>query len=125
DRRSSLPTTSEAVMSIEPQALERSVLERKDREELAAIAEAMGTKPAARASKATIINTILREAGIETGEDQPKRSRAKADPKTDAPATDASANGAEPAAASPDAPADTSGADAAVDQANGQSTTET
>src|SRR5947207_1878981 len=118
-------------MSIEPQALERSVLERKDREELAAIAEAMGTKPAARASKATIINSILREAGIETGEQQPKRSRAKAadaktDAKTDAPATEApSSNGAEPAEGSREAAADQPAADAAVDHANGQASTET
>ncbi|HEX2042910.1 MAG TPA: transcription termination factor Rho [Acidimicrobiales bacterium] len=63
-------------MSIAPQALERSVLERKERDELAAIAEAMGVKPSARASKSTLIDSILREAGIETGaEERPKRSR--------------------------------------------------
>ncbi|MDQ3978166.1 MAG: transcription termination factor Rho, partial [Actinomycetota bacterium] len=62
-------------MSMAPQALERSVLERKERDELAAIAEAMGVKPSSRASKATLIDTILREAGIETGEERPKRSR--------------------------------------------------
>ena len=60
------------------QALERSVLERKERDELAAIAEAMGVKPASRASKATLIDTILREAGIETGaEERPKRPRTR------------------------------------------------
>jgi transcription termination factor Rho len=53
-------------MSITPQALERSVLERKERDELAAIATAMGVKTSARASKATLIDHILREAGIET-----------------------------------------------------------
>ncbi|HEX2023427.1 MAG TPA: transcription termination factor Rho [Acidimicrobiales bacterium] len=63
-------------MSIAPQALERSVLERKERDELAAIAEAMGVKPSARASKSTLIDSILREAGIETAaEERPKRSR--------------------------------------------------
>jgi len=61
-------------MSVEPQALERSVLERKERDELAAIAEAMGVKAGARASKANLIGQILREAGIETGDDKPKRS---------------------------------------------------
>ena len=61
-------------MSVEPQALERSVLERKERDELAAIAEAMGVKAGARTSKANLIGQILREAGIETGEDKPKRS---------------------------------------------------
>src|SRR5438270_9661903 len=62
-------------MSVEPQALERSVLERKERDELAAIAEAMGVKAGARTSKANLIGQILREAGIETGdEEKPKRS---------------------------------------------------
>jgi transcription termination factor Rho len=62
-------------MSVEPQALERSVLERKERDELAAIAEAMGVKAGARTSKANLIGQILREAGIETGEEEkPKRT---------------------------------------------------
>jgi len=62
-------------MSVEPQALERSVLERKERDELAAIAEAMGVKAGARTSKANLIGQILREAGIETGDDEkPKRT---------------------------------------------------
>jgi transcription termination factor Rho len=63
-------------MSMAPQALERSVLERKERDELAAIAEAMGVKPGSRASKATLIDQILREAGIETSApERPKRGR--------------------------------------------------
>jgi transcription termination factor Rho len=68
-------------MSVEPQALERSVLERKERDELAAIAEAMGVKAGARTSKANLIGQILREAGIETGEaEKPKRTpKPKAD----------------------------------------------
>ncbi|MFP5318549.1 MAG: transcription termination factor Rho [Acidimicrobiia bacterium] len=88
--------------SMGPQALERSVLERKERDELAAIAEAMGVKPGSRASKATLIDQILREAGIETGpvEERPKRSRART-----------SANGAKAAAA----PADSDAAAAATD----------
>ena len=61
-------------MSVEEQALERSVLERKERDELAAIAEAMGVKAGARTSKATLISQILREAGIETEDDKPKRA---------------------------------------------------
>ena len=65
-------------MSVSP--LERSVLERKERDELAAIAEAMGVKANSRTSKANLIEGILREAGVETGEDKPKRARtAKAD----------------------------------------------
>src|SRR5947209_1061864 len=76
-------------MSVEPQALERSVLERKERDELAAIAEAMGVKAGSRTSKANLISQILREAGIETGDDKPKRAaKAKADngePKGEVP----------------------------------------
>jgi transcription termination factor Rho len=64
-------------LTIVPQPpLERSVLERKERDELATIAEAMGVKPSARASKSTLIDHILREAGIETApEEKPRRSR--------------------------------------------------
>jgi transcription termination factor Rho len=80
-------------MSMAPQALERSVLERKERDELAAIAEAMGVKPASRASKATLIDQILREAGIETGaEERPKRTRSARSQSTTA--ATAAANGA-------------------------------
>jgi transcription termination factor Rho len=52
------------------QQLERSVLERKERDELQAIAEAMALKPGARTKKADIINQILQATGIEleTGE---------------------------------------------------------
>ncbi|MCU1462415.1 MAG: transcription termination factor Rho [Acidimicrobiales bacterium] len=108
-------------MSTDNPALERSVLERKDREELAAIAEAMGTKPASRASKATIINAILREAGIESGDDQPKRSRAKAADKADAPAVDASSsNGSDAPAPAAPAVATETPAPAAVASANGE-----
>src|SRR2546423_15606371 len=67
-------------MSVEPQALERSVLERKERDELAAIAEAMGVKANSRTSKANLIEGILREAGVEPAEEKPKRGKtAKAD----------------------------------------------
>src|SRR3954469_1529953 len=60
-------------MSVEPQALERSVLERKERDELAAIAEAMGVKTGSRTSKANLIGQILREAGIDEGEGRGQR----------------------------------------------------
>jgi len=46
-------------MSAEQQ-LERSVLERKERDELHAIAEAMGLKPASRTKKSDLIDGILR-----------------------------------------------------------------
>ena len=66
-------------MSVEPKALERSVLEGKERDELTAIAEALGLKPAARATKTTLISQILKEAGVDTSEDdKPKRGRGRA-----------------------------------------------
>ena len=45
--------------------LERSVLEAKERDELFAIADALGAKPAARAKKADLVTQILRATGIE------------------------------------------------------------
>jgi transcription termination factor Rho len=65
-------------MSSQPETLERSVLERKEREELQTIAGAMGVKASARASKATLIDHILREAGVETADEKPKRARKSA-----------------------------------------------
>lgn len=82
-------------MTIVPQPpLERSVLERKERDELATIAAAMGVKPSARASKSTLIDQILREAGIETAEDKPRRPRVSKAAAASAAAA-AAANGAE------------------------------
>ncbi len=97
-------------MSVEPQALERSVLERKERDELAAIAEAMGVKAGARTSKANLIGQILREAGIETGdEEKPKRA-----PK---PKSGNGASNGEAAVAPADATAtDNSGGDTRAEQ---------
>src|SRR5438445_6012762 len=46
--------------------LERSVLERKERDELQTIARALGIKPPARAKKADIVDLILTGAGITT-----------------------------------------------------------
>ena len=71
-------------MSIAPQALERSVLESKEREELAVIAEAMGVKPASRASKASIIDQILRQAGIEVTPEEPRAPRKPRAPRASA-----------------------------------------
>ena len=45
------------------QDFDPSLLERKDRAELVALAEALGEKPPARAKKATIIELILRLVG--------------------------------------------------------------
>ena len=60
--------------------LERSVLEAKEREELVAIADALGTKPAARAKKADLVTQILRATGVasdgdDPGESKPRRGR--------------------------------------------------
>jgi len=75
--------------------LERSVLEGKEREELHAIAEALGLKPSARAAKATLVGQILRATGVE--ED------------TGAPPARARATRSRPAAAGPSAAANGSG----------------
>jgi len=63
------------------QQLERSVLEGKEREELHAIAAALGLKPSARAAKATLVSNILRATGVEEDTAAPParpRSRAAA-----------------------------------------------
>jgi transcription termination factor Rho len=65
--------------------LERSVLEAKERDELVAIADALGAKPAARAKKADLVTQILRATGIESsssdsgadGAEKPRRTRAR------------------------------------------------
>jgi transcription termination factor Rho len=59
------------------QQLERSVLEGKERDELHAIADAMGLKPTSRSAKATLVSKILQAAGVEeTGENGAKKPRA-------------------------------------------------
>jgi transcription termination factor Rho len=87
---------SSPVTMVPQPPLERSVLERKERDELATIAAAMGVKPSARASKSTLIDQILREAGIETApEEKPKRARTSK--AALAAAAAAAANGSEQA----------------------------
>ena len=54
-------------MSVDSTALERSALERKDRDELLTIAKALGGKPAARAKKADIVDLVLQLTGVEGG----------------------------------------------------------
>jgi len=51
-------------MSVDSTALERSALERKDRDELLTIAKALGGVPKARAKKADIVDMILELAGV-------------------------------------------------------------
>ena len=94
--------------------LERSVLERKERDELATIAEAMGVKPTSRASKSTLIDSILREAGIETAPPEDKPRRARVTKAAAARAAAAAANGADQPALTLDAPAETADADGAA-----------
>ncbi|HET9443386.1 MAG TPA: transcription termination factor Rho [Acidimicrobiales bacterium] len=94
------------------QALERSVLERKERDELQTIAEALGVKPGTRTKKADLIAQILVAAGVEPSrvaegdagangavkEDKPRRSRStRAKPAVG----DAGAGGGEAAAGLP------------------------
>jgi transcription termination factor Rho len=95
--------------------LERSVLEAKERDELFAIADALGASPTARAKKSDLINQILRATGIEPepsepeasepGPEKPRRTRArKAADKPEKPAStddsEASVNGSDVAAGS-------------------------
>ena len=63
-------------MSVEATDLERSVLERKDRNELQTIATAMGAKPPSRARKAEIVDLILEAAGAGSGDDEPAEETA-------------------------------------------------
>src|SRR4051812_24156683 len=115
-------------MGVEEQALERSVLERKERDELAAIAEAMGVKAGARTSKANLIGQILREAGIETGEEEkPKRSpKAKSENGEVAEVTDAGETSTDGSPSDqPETAAETAIADADESRPEQQSFTET
>ncbi len=57
-------------MSVDSTTLERSALERKDRDELVTIAQALGGKPASRAKKADIVDLILELTGVSAGEPQ-------------------------------------------------------
>ena len=50
--------------------LERSILERKERDELHSIASAMSLKPTARSKKSDIIDLILEATGVDVGEDR-------------------------------------------------------
>src|SRR6202020_2759822 len=75
--------------------LERSVLEAKEREELFAIADALGAKPGARAKKADLVTQILRATGIDPEpaappDDKPRRTRAR---KAIAPPAEAGESG--------------------------------
>src|SRR4051812_48837995 len=106
------------------QQLERSVLEAKEREELQAIADALGLKASSRAKKADLVDQILRATGVETGtgtaepEEKPKRTRARkaAAPPADAATRDAAAGEASAVTDAPTLPLD----DAPEASRNGQ-----
>lgn len=89
-------------MSVESsEALERSVLESKDREQLLAIASALGVKATSRARKADIIDRILQQTGVlplpveaqSAPAETPAAPAAKA-PKQEQPNGDRAENGA-------------------------------
>jgi transcription termination factor Rho len=61
------------------QQLERSVLERKEREELRAIAQAMSLQTTSRSKKADIIDLILRAAGVEVADAAAVKANGSAD----------------------------------------------
>ena len=98
--------------------LERSVLEAKEREELFAIADALGAKPGARAKKADLVTEILRATGIEPAPssdvvEKPRRTRARKAVADPAPAPVAASDS--PDAVSVDAaPAGAARSDAGV-----------
>ena len=116
--------------------LERSVLERKERDELHTIAEALGVKPGARTKKADLIQTILVAAGVEPAPEggdapAPKPKRASRAAKAAAPAAEPAAdapNGIVEQTGNSDAEmADALGVDDAIEQAvdEGQATVST
>jgi transcription termination factor Rho len=106
-------------MSVDSTTLERSALERKDREELTTIAQALGAKPPSRARKAEIVQLILELTGVaasespgaDEGGSKPKRARAgnggsqqeatvdESDSPSDTTTTDAPAAAPEPGGA--------------------------
>ena len=63
-------------MSVDSTALEQSALERKDRDELLTIAQALGGKPASRAKKADIVGLILDLTGVSATDGSPSDSAA-------------------------------------------------
>ncbi len=103
-------------------------LERKDRAELATIAEALGGKPTSRTKKADIIGMILDLAGVtsggsdaETATDEPSDNGRATDADADAPATDeATGTSAEPADASSDTADADGGTETATSDEGGQ-----
>src|SRR5262245_43889419 len=85
-------------MSAEQNTLERSALERKDREELTTIAQALGAKPPSRARKADIVQLILELTGVESPAGETNgRKEAAVDDDAETPAAPETAEAPEPA----------------------------
>jgi transcription termination factor Rho len=105
--------------------LERSVLERKERDELQTIARAMGAEPGSRARKADLVDIILSKAGIATdpgpasngGSTSPTRRRRTTTAKADAPVNGSPAAEADEAPAAEAAPDDVPAPEAAAEPA--------
>ena len=57
------------------EALEKSALESKDKDQLMAIAAALGVKTSGRASKTTLVEKILEKTGVPEATPQPKSTR--------------------------------------------------
>ena len=73
-------------MSVDSTALERSALERKDRDELLTIAKALGGEPKARVKKADIVDMILDLAGVGSGPEAAEPVVAASEPAAPEPA---------------------------------------
>ena len=73
------------------EALEKSALESKDKDQLMAIAEALGVKTTARASKATLVEKILEKTGANDAP-APKARAPKAEKASAESGDDRSAN---------------------------------
>ena len=102
------PPSQESRWPVAAEALEQSMLESKDKDQLLAIAQALGIKTTARAAKATLITKILETTGS-TGS-RPAESNGTVDT--------AASNGHAAAAAAAPAPAPPAAADAADDIAD-------
>ena len=90
-------------MSADSEQLERSALERKDRDELMTIATALGGKPGSRAKKADIIDLVLQLTGVTAGAADEKATGDVASADTAAVAAQESASSSDSDSA--DAPA--------------------
>jgi transcription termination factor Rho len=102
-------------MSVDSTTLERSALERKDREELTTIAQALGAKPPSRARKAEIVQLILELTGVA---DKSGKSETSEKPEQ-AEGTDAGEGNGAASEARPAGQAGEAGEEPTVDQTNG------